>query len=232
MNPAAPSHPADAFVVSKWSARPTSRDKLARARINQRRHRERVKDRIAELERSLADTQAELCTAQATVHQLETALQKARFARTIAGAETDTRIAIKYCAFCKANTGVGSESVSWTADKVRLSRAEAEEPSPQGTGCSASPWLSADEHLANDASFEAVMRDEEQICRGLAPPGSHESTTPCRDAYALVTAQNFAGLDVASLCDWLRPGFRGALEDGGGCRVENTLLLGLIDYIS
>ncbi|KAJ3481282.1 hypothetical protein NLG97_g7858 [Lecanicillium saksenae] len=35
MNPAAPSHPASTFVVSKWSARPASRDKLARARINQ-----------------------------------------------------------------------------------------------------------------------------------------------------------------------------------------------------
>ena len=46
-------------MMSKWSARPGI-DKASRVRNNQRRHRQRVKDRIADLEERLAETQLQL----------------------------------------------------------------------------------------------------------------------------------------------------------------------------
>ncbi|KAH8647326.1 hypothetical protein BX600DRAFT_152853 [Xylariales sp. PMI_506] len=73
--------------------------------------------------------------------------------------------------------------------------------------------------------------DEAEYCN-LQPPRPHESTTRCRDAYKMITEQNFAGLEHSVLREWLQPGFRGALREGDGCRVDNKLLFALLDYIS
>jgi hypothetical protein len=59
-----------------------------------------------------------------------------------------------------------------------------------------------------------------------------ESTTLCSQAYILIEQQNFRGLSAYSIKSWLYQGFRRAKEEHEGCRVENKLLFGLLDFIS
>lgn len=66
----------------------------------------------------------------------------------------------------------------------------------------------------------------------LPPPAPGESTTKCMDAYKIIEQQNFHRLDLAAISTWLRPGFRRAITEGDGCRVETNLLFTLLDYIS
>jgi hypothetical protein len=63
----------------------------------------------------------------------------------------------------------------------------------------------------------------------LNPP---ESTTLCSQAYILIAQQNFRGLSSQSIVSWLNEGFRRATARGEGCRVENGLLFGLLDFVS
>jgi hypothetical protein len=64
-------------MMSKWSAKPADY-KAARLRNNQRRHRERVKCRIAELEARLAVTQLQLEKALARITDLSNELLLSR----------------------------------------------------------------------------------------------------------------------------------------------------------
>ncbi|KAG5296626.1 Trappc4 protein, sybindin-like family protein [Histoplasma ohiense] len=59
-----------------------------------------------------------------------------------------------------------------------------------------------------------------------------ESTTPCSQAFIIISQQNFKGVDASSIERWLCRGFRQATDPIEGCRVENTLLLQLLDFIS
>ena len=63
-------------------------------------------------------------------------------------------------------------------------------------------------------------------------PSDGESTTLCSQAYVLITQQNFRGLNAHTIRSWLDQGFRRAKGQGEGCRVENSLLFGLLDFIS
>ncbi|EON61709.1 hypothetical protein W97_00925 [Coniosporium apollinis CBS 100218] len=71
----------------------------------------------------------------------------------------------------------------------------------------------------------------EECCLYL-PPSDNESTTLCTQAYAMIEQQNFRGLDVHTIHQWLWAGFRKAKRTGEGCRVENGLLLALLDLVS
>jgi hypothetical protein len=59
-----------------------------------------------------------------------------------------------------------------------------------------------------------------------------ESTTLCSQAYVLIAQQNFRGLNAVTVKNWLDQGFRRAKVQDEGCRVENGLLFGLLDFIS
>lgn len=78
----------------------------------------------------------------------------------------------------------------------------------------------------------AVVVLSDRYCKGLPAPHSGESTTTCVDAYGVIEQQNFSGMDVAAITSWLKPGFRGPTEQGGGCRVDTQLLFALLDNIS
>ena len=64
------------------------------------------------------------------------------------------------------------------------------------------------------------------------PSDETESTTLCSQAYILIAQQNFRGLNATTIKNWLDQGFRRAKEHDEGCRVENGLLFGLLDFIS
>lgn len=231
MGPITKKKPAESFSVAKWSSKPAEHG-LARARINQRRHRERVKCHIETLESSLAQAQRDLGTANAKIEDLTAELEAARSAnfvdRTIPPTGSrmtgsgDAWIALHQVTLAPPLSGgpdiLGIDSEPKPYSVVRL---------PQS-----SPLLSDSSAHKPEGTYDIVMEQEEKDCYILQPPNNDESTTLCRDACDIVMAQNYAGLDTAALLSWLRPGFRGATEKGGGCRVNNSILLALLDHIS
>ena len=66
----------------------------------------------------------------------------------------------------------------------------------------------------------------------IYPPSNTESTTLCSQAFVLISQQNFRGVDAHTIRSWLYEGFRQARNENEGCRVDNTLLFGLLDFIS
>ncbi|KAM4058780.1 hypothetical protein HRG_006273 [Hirsutella rhossiliensis] len=77
----------------------------------------------------------------------------------------------------------------------------------------------------------AVGNHEEEYCT-MPPPKPKESTTRCRDANQLITERNYAGLEPWLIHRWLRPGYRGPVAEGDGCRVDHRLLFALLDHIT
>jgi hypothetical protein len=69
-------------------------------------------------------------------------------------------------------------------------------------------------------------------CATRPAPSPLESTTLCSQAYVLIQQQNFRGIDALTIRTWLYQGFRRAQRKGEGCRVENTALMSLLDFIS
>ncbi|OAX85529.1 hypothetical protein ACJ72_00067 [Emergomyces africanus] len=61
---------------------------------------------------------------------------------------------------------------------------------------------------------------------------SDESTTPCSQAFVFISQQNFRGIDASMIEKWLSRGFRQATDPREGCRVENSILFQLLDFIS
>jgi uncharacterized membrane-anchored protein YhcB (DUF1043 family) len=64
-------------MMSRWSAKPADYN-AARLRNNQRRHRKRVKDHVAELESRLSETQLQLDQALSRIAELSAELSRAR----------------------------------------------------------------------------------------------------------------------------------------------------------
>ncbi|KAK2038782.1 hypothetical protein LZ31DRAFT_599387 [Colletotrichum somersetense] len=85
-------------------------------------------------------------------------------------------------------------------------------------------------HAAQPDVLAAMMSG--RGCEDLPAPQSGESTAQCTDAYNVIEQLNFSGLDVGEITRRLKPGFRKAVEKGGGCRVNTQLLFALLDYIS
>ncbi|OCK91328.1 uncharacterized protein K441DRAFT_575766 [Cenococcum geophilum 1.58] len=66
----------------------------------------------------------------------------------------------------------------------------------------------------------------------IYPPSDTESTTLCSQAFVLISQQNFREIDAYTIKSWLYEGFRQARNENEGCRVDNKLLFGLLDFIS
>lgn len=66
----------------------------------------------------------------------------------------------------------------------------------------------------------------------IYPPSDTESTTLCSQAFVLISQQNFREIDEYTIRSWLYEGFRQARNENEGCRVDNKLLFGLLDFIS
>lgn len=84
------------------------------------------------------------------------------------------------------------------------------------------------------AAHELMEDDYQPLSLVREDYGSHDdaSTTSCTRAYILIAEQNFRGLDEQSIKERLCVGFRKARNQSEGCRVQNNVLLGLLDFIS
>ncbi|KFH47297.1 hypothetical protein ACRE_019290 [Hapsidospora chrysogenum ATCC 11550] len=223
--------------MSKWSTKPADH-KVTRQRNNQRRHRQRVKDRIADLEARLEKTQRQLSQALDRVAELTSELDRVRRGSLPAPGAEDA-VASGDQGLVLGNPGLGDDSP--TIDPP--SSQDASQPPDPGTTwskapCGGSPaahdpaslsWATAPA-LPDDAVVPPDSWDEE--CCDLPHPKPGTSTTRCRDAYIIISQQNYRALDVHTIRQWLEPGFHGALHKGDGCRVDTEVLFALLDYIS
>ncbi|KAF2786199.1 hypothetical protein K505DRAFT_344009 [Melanomma pulvis-pyrius CBS 109.77] len=78
----------------------------------------------------------------------------------------------------------------------------------------------------------AAASPECTTCATRPAPSPTESTTLCSQAYMLISQQNFRQIDAATIRLWLWQGYRRAQRRGEGCRVENGVLLSVLDFIS
>lgn len=231
--------------MSRWSSKPAD-DKLARARINQRRHRDRVKNRIADLEFELEKTKTELRVALQTIVHLSAKLDSAVDTSLIsqAGRSTATRQPrAKVSKEQPASLAVSQLLLGTTTSPSTYEPPAVMGPLPE-TISSDTQFLAADQNpgqvsllLSSTSIIESVaavdkpMQSEEERCCRLPPPDRAESTTRCRDAYDMIQSQNYAGLETSVIISQLRPGFRGPVSDGEGCRVENRTLFAVLDRV-
>lgn len=217
---------------------------LNRVRENQRRHRARQKDHVAFLERKLAETERQLADAKAEIEALKAERDTAnafacydiskhlniREERVGNGVETESLVASLLepaASIPLAILPVSSDAMSPTVLAVDtdllLSSAPFRGPPPCCT----------DIVLTSSSATASVGSDPEcSTCKTRPPPSPSESTTLCAQAFVMISQQNFRNLDPGMIRLWLTQGYRRALKEGEGCRVENGTLLRLLDYIS
>ncbi|AEO63738.1 33a4818d-b3e2-4512-8bc9-debe2970f3b5 [Thermothielavioides terrestris] len=235
--------------VHKFSSKPPGH-KAARQRANQRRHRARVKGRIAELESALSNAEARLADAlrrigslTAEVRRLQHALDSRASQRPVVESTTDTTRGIATNIEIKRITPPepsGPAESSAVVPNPCITPREAFEPPEQAFLSPASPLAqdkpSTDEPTPVETHGDAVQvsdfEDPNNDYPLLPPPRAGESTMPCRDAYEIITERSAPGFDLAAATEWLKPGFRRAVVPGAGCRVQTHLLFALVDRIT
>ncbi|KAL7785902.1 hypothetical protein V8C37DRAFT_393391 [Trichoderma ceciliae] len=232
--------------VAKWSSKPADHKKV-RVRNNQRRHRERVKNRIAELESKLANTQLQLQEALSTIERLT------RHANLDDCQPLSSVSHIDAAAHDLAATENGSHQnvtqqpslPSLSPSSPQLLRQQETYPDSSErrrdftrrsiSGHRPTPLLGAVPSIEtwSISADEAAIADKESgyECE-MQPPNPKESTTRCRDAFRIIAEQNYACLEFSAVREWLQPGFHQASTEEDGCRVENKLLFTLLGYVS
>ncbi|CEJ93525.1 hypothetical protein VHEMI09106 [[Torrubiella] hemipterigena] len=203
-----------AALVTKWSIKPANHN-TTRVRNNQRRHRERIKNRIEYLEAQLAETQAELERARQTIKDLNAKVEG-----------------------CSQLSHPGNPTTAAPTSTTTL-HALLHEPaislhSPETLICtngknSGDPPLGP--LLGGTSSVNGFSGKREDQSK-MRPPVVGESTTSCEEAFRMLAEQNYAKLDMLAMRSWLEPGFRRGLSDTEGCRVANSLLFALLNHIS
>ena len=225
---------------------------LNRVRENQRRHRARQKDHVASLELRLAETERQLADARAEIEALkaerDTANALACYDITKHFERPDSAIV----------TG-GSTSLSpidsapSTALLDRRPSSSISEPTLLATSLQLLvPPLSTTgpPPCCTDSTFTAILSTPSAVlssttttpsggsdpecstCKTRPPPSPSESTTLCAQAFVMISQHNVRNLDPELIRLWLNQGYRRAVREGEGCRVENGTLEGLLEYIS
>lgn len=211
--------------VHKFSSKPPGHD-AARQRENQRRHRARVKGRIAELEAALSSTQNKLDDALACIDTLTAEIQRLR--RALASSPPATAAALSQ----------QQPSISSCSSCTVPPDPDTSESAKPDITCASRPSSEFSQSLASIAELQAEaladpnLDDLDHDCPSLPPPGAGESTMPCRDAYSILKNRLTPEVDLAMATTWLRPGFRRAVAPGAGCRVQTHVVFSFVDHIT
>ncbi|KAI1110079.1 hypothetical protein F5Y14DRAFT_430170 [Nemania sp. NC0429] len=243
--------------LPKWSSRPANH-KANRIRNNQRRHRERVKDHIAHLESTLSETQIQLHNALQTIENLRTELKGAY---TLPSAHGSTLLHLQHDGIRGGHPSNGlplPSSINREIRSVQLpTNLRIEDPQREigqecceveriavGTNLEERPrashqakpeWNSLPFNTSAPCTANSSVIDEFSAYESrfsLKAPVPLESTTRCRDAFKIIQEQNFIKAEPSVIRVWLESGFRMAIVEGDGCRVDNKLLFALLDYIN
>ncbi len=231
----------------------TAEHTLNRVRENQRRHRAKRRDHVAFLEQKLAETEQLLEEAKAEIVALKAAqipgpAQKVILSPEIPAVDAPSvekptelipihqndHLSIT-CpgiqGLCFITTDIPAISpTKLTSPKTSISLQPQLPPLLLPNTATGPPPCCSDESTApsRDDPFDVQC----STCKMRPPPDPSESTTLCSQAYILISQQNFRNLDLETIREWLANGRRRAQREGEGCRVENGVLLRLLDYIS
>ncbi|KAL2194364.1 hypothetical protein P885DRAFT_43226 [Corynascus similis CBS 632.67] len=230
----------------KFSCKPPGHE-AARLRENQRRHRARVKGRIAELEAALSNTQTRLDEAlqridalTAEIHRLHTLNldlpnSQQRKNPTLTRKESDAEMLANTpdsgsCSGVSSSTGISDSCCSRRQGEVIAT--------PQSSR--AVRWNSAVQDIESpntkivhdDGELTANVVNPNDDCPLLPAPGTGESTIPCREAYSIIKERSTPEFDLLAANEWLKPGFRRAIAPGTGCRVQTHILFAFVDHIT
>jgi hypothetical protein len=246
---------------SRRRTRVTAEHTLERVRENQRRHRARRRDQLTSLEQELADTKRLLAEAreQITVLQAERDTANAFFCldlskhldvdvgigKAVRDACTRAHVGdeagdVRVCGDVEVQAGVvdtSQSSISTCATDVfppitATQTLSTMEPAlPAGTPLAVGPPPCCTDTPAL-LSAAGSVDPECASCSTRPPPAPSESTTLCAQAFAMISQVNFRNVDAVQVRAWLAQGYRRAGSAGEGCSVENSVLWGVLDYIS
>ena len=222
---------------------------LNRVRENQRRHRARQRDHLASLELRLAETERQLADARAEIEALkaerDTANAFACYDITKHFERLDSAIAIGSTnltpldpASPTALLDLPSESIATeptliaTSLQLLLPPVPVVGPPPCCTDTVLTTALSSPSTAITTTTPTGEPDPECSTCKTRPPPSPSESTTLCAQAFVMISQQNVRKLDPELIRLWLSQGYRRAMREGEGCRVENGTLKGLLEYIS
>ena len=231
----------------KFSCKPRRHDDGARQRENQRRHRAKVKGRIAELEASLLSAQSRLDDALKRIESLTAEVQRLQHAP---GSRSTTSIQATAQQQPVLELATRAERYGGPLDRAEshgmIERAPSALDLPPGTAGlstlstpvyspardprSTSPQSLV--RLPENSQFESGVEGLNNDCALLPPPGVGESTMPCREAYLIIKNHSSPDFDVSTATEWLQSGFRGAVAPGTGCRVQTHILFAFVDHIT
>ncbi len=226
--------------LHKFSCKPPGHD-AARQRDNQRRHRARVKGRIADLEASLSSTQSRLDDALRRIESLTAELQRLQHAASPRPATRPTPVQTpaqpqptpspEPTTCCERD---GSDEAE--RDSIAENMPPPFDASPQaGSLSTREPWSISPPPPANLPERSLLsygLEDPDNDCALLPPPNIGESTIPCREAYSIIKNRSSPEFDLSTATEWLKPGFRRAVVPGTGCRVQTHMLFAFVDYIT
>ncbi|KAF9690499.1 hypothetical protein EKO04_011357 [Ascochyta lentis] len=238
---------------SRRRPRVSAEHTLNRVRENQRRHRARQKDLVASLEVKLEETERQLAAARAEIAALKQERDMAnafacydfskhlnpREERVDSGLTTTSSVGSPLeslspdalLALAVPNTAA-SPTVFTTSFPLLLPSTPTLPGPPPCCSDSAPTSLPAPSSATTTAPTMALPDPECSTCKTRPRPSPSESTTLCAQAFVMISQQNFRNLDPDMIRLWLSEGYRRAVREGEGCRVENRTLKGLLDYIS
>ncbi|KAF2622426.1 hypothetical protein BU25DRAFT_415356 [Macroventuria anomochaeta] len=223
---------------------------LNRVRENQRRHRARQRDHVVSLELKLAETERQLAATKAEIEALkaerDTANAFACYDISKHFERLDSAVAIGSSSILP----LGLSSPSTVLDLPMSSNAT--EPTLIATSFQlllppmpvvGPPPCCTDTILTTSTPSEpsasplinatpGIADPECSTCKTRPSPSPSESTTLCAQAFVMISQQNVRNMDPELIRMWLSHGYRRAMREGEGCRVENRTLKGLLEYIS
>lgn len=221
---------------------------LNRVRENQRRHRARQRDHVASLELRLAETERQLADARAEIEALKAERDTANafacyditkhFERMDSAVGTNTSLT-PLLETASPNPLLDLPTPSNVTEPTLIATSfqlllppvlPIVGPPPCCTDILLAPTPS--EPVAATTIPSDKSDPECSTCKTRPPPSPSESTTLCAQAFVMISQQNVRNLDPELIRMWLSQGYRRAMREGEGCRVENGTLKGLLEYIS
>ncbi|TFB01840.1 hypothetical protein CCMA1212_006323 [Trichoderma ghanense] len=211
-------------MISKWSSS-CPKQKATRVRNNQRRHRAKVKAHISGLESELAESRRQLAAAEHRIKALTAEVERLQSETKREPPSASSTPANHYRKIPEF------QSVS----ELRCCLI----PSQQGQ--LGNPPTCEQEAMISSSPINGTERDNFNLVpsfisqyksHDLPAPQQGESTTSCAAAYSIIARQNFKGIGLDDVHQWLQPGYRKAMRPEDGCAVVNSLLYSLINYLS
>ncbi|KAH6628158.1 hypothetical protein F5144DRAFT_494420 [Chaetomium tenue] len=237
------------YRIHKFSSKPPGHD-AARQRENQRRHRARVKGRIAELEELLSASQNRLDdalkrieTLTAEVHQLQHGPSPSSTPSTQTTQQPPLLEPETYPELEPFDETVNGEIAGQTLmdSDATLTPPTPTYPETRPTTPEPSPFVTQEPPTPNPQLLSELpasnvplsgFEDSNDDCALLPPPSPGESTILCREAYSIIKDRSPPEFDLSTAAEWLLPGFRCAVVPGTGCRVQTHILFAFVDHIT